>query len=251
MNEERGSYGTFDNGLNAGATQAEQMAAGVNQFDNATTAYMKVGDARLAADAALNAKLRAQAYYGHCVKAESPPRWKLIINLLLVVALAYACFAIYGSGKYRVAESSWVDLKSISIPANQLDGRRYNEPSLTPLFQPGTKLDDLYKACKTKNCQRPDIQAFDSYSRFAAHRETYENDLCSYYLPNTATAPEQVQPTWTIDRKASQCTVTNAGALRADVQARNKSYMLKIAVFAAIAIALLICINILTRRSNN
>ena len=246
MDEERGIYGTFNNGLNVGANQPEQMSAGVNQFDNATTAFVKVSNARLAADAALSAKLQAQGYYGHGVKAESPPPWKLIINLLLVVALAYACFAIYDSGKYRVAESSWVDLKNISV--NNLDGRKYNEPSLTPLFQPGTKLDDLYKACKTKNCQRPDIQAFDSYRRFAARPESYENDLCSYYLPNTATAPEQLQPTWTIERKASQCTVTNAGALRAEVQARNKSYMVKIAVFAAVMLSILAGLNILPRR---
>lgn len=249
MNEDRGNWGTFNNGLNAGANQAEQMTAGVNQFDNATTAYMKVGDARLAADAALTAKLQSQGYYGHGVKAASPPPWRLIINLLLMVALGYGCFVVYGSGKYRVAESSWVDLKSISV--NNLDGRKYEEPALLPLFQKGTNLDDLYRACKTKNCQRPDIQAFDAYRRFAAHPERYESDLCAYYLPSTGLAPDQLQPTWKIDRKASQCILTNAAAVKADVANRNSSYQMKIAVFAAIMLSILVGFNILFRPKKN
>lgn len=248
MSEERGMWGTFDNGLNLGANQAEQMAAGVNQFDSAMSASSKVFNTRMAADAALGDKLRAQGYYGHGVKAPSSPPWKLIINSLLVVALGWFCFTIYGSGQYRVADSSFVDLKSTSLPASQLDFRKYYQPALVPLFQPGTSLDDLYKACKTKNCQQPDIQAFDSYKRFAAHPDSYENDLCNYYLPNRGLMPEQLQPTWTLNRKLGSCIVANEPALRADIASRNKTYQVKIAVFAAVMLSILIGLNVLFRR---
>lgn len=249
MSEERGAWGTFENGLNLGANQAEQMAAGVNQSDSAVSASSKVFNTRMAADAALTAKLQAQGYYGHGVKAPSGPfPWRLIMNLLLVVALGWLCYTIYASGKYRVAESSWVDLKSTSLPANQLEFRRYNIPSLTPLFQPGTNLGDLYKGCKTKNCTKPDIQAFDSYKRFAAHPESYENDLCNYYLPNIGLAPEQLQPVWTLNRKLGSCIVANEPAMRADVAKLNKTYLTKIVVFAGIMFALIIGLNAFFRR---
>jgi hypothetical protein len=249
MNEERGVWGTFDNGLNLGASQAEQIAAGVNQFDSAVSASSKVFNTRMAADSALGDKLRAQGYYGHGVKSPSGPApWGLIVNLLVIAVIGWICYVTYGSGKYRVAESSWVNLKSVSVPINQLEGRKYNEPRLVPLFQPGTNLDDLYKGCKTKNCQNPDIQAFDSYRRFAAHPESYESDLCAYYLPSTGLAPEQLQPTWKIDRKFSQCTLTNARALNADVASRNTTYQVKIAVFAAVMLSILISLNLIFRR---
>lgn len=247
MSEERGAWGTFDNGLNLGANQAEQMAAGVNQFDSAMSASSKVFNTRMAADAALGDKLRAQGYYGHGVKAPSSPPWKLIINSLLVVALGWFCFTIYGSGQYRVADSNGVDLKSASLPAFAL-GQRTLSPSLAALFKPGTDLKAIYNGCKTKNCVNPDIFALDSFKRFAIHPETYENDLCNYFLQGTGQAPEQLQPTWAIDRKASYCTVTNTAALRADVASRNSSYQMKIAVFAAVMLSILIGLNLLFRQ---
>ena len=252
MNEEREIYGTFNNGLNVGANQAEQLASGVNPFDNATTAYLKVSNARIAADAAFNAKLQAQGYYGYGVKAPSGPfPWPIILNFLVLALLGWLFYITYQSGKYTYLGERWVPLKSASVPAKSLkDMQATNMLRISPLFTPGTPVQDIYKGCKTANCYEPDISAFDNFKKFAAHPDNYEGDLCNYYIGPTGYQPEQVQPIWKIDRKASTCVVKNFSVVRADVLAKNKTYMMKIAVFAAISLALLIGFNVLLRKSN-
>lgn len=256
MSEERGVWGTFENGLNTGANQAEQMAAGVNSMDSYNTASMKVTTARInannaqmAADVALNAKLVSQGYYGHGVKVDTPSKpapWGLIVNLLVIAIIAWLCYITYDSGKYKYTGTAWVPLKSTSVPAKYVESsRKYSMERLTSLFVPGTPLAPIYRGCKTVNCDQPDIFAFDQYKKFAAHPETYETDICNYYMTLTNYQPEQLQPIWTIDRKASTCVVSNFKAVYADVQSRNKTYLVKIALVAAVMLSILIGLNVL------
>lgn len=245
MSSERGPFGTFDQGLITGASHAEQMAAGVNQFDSATFADLKVMTARNAADATLNQKLIEQGYFRHGVQTpRSTLSWVRLLNLLVIGLIAWISYVTYSSEKYRVATSSNVDLKSSSLPLELLDSRKYYQPEFVHLFKQGTNLNDLYAACKNKNCKTPDIQAFDSYRKFAVRAETYESDLCKYLSNSVWVKPEQLQPNWKLDRKNSECQVTNLAMLRVDVKNRNQAYLINIAVFDALLIGLLIGLNV-------
>ena len=237
MDEERGIYGTFNNGLNAGANQAEQMAAGVNQFDNTYSASLKIHNARAAATQNQIEQARTGIYIPtHITQTTSGGSfpWSIILNILVGAILSWLFYITYQSGKYTYLGERWVPLKSASVQAKSLkDMQASNILRISPIFVPGTPIQDIYKGCKTANCYEPDISAFDQFKKFAAHPDTYEGDLCNYYIGPTGYQPDQVQPIWKIDRKASTCVVKNFSVVYADVLAKNKTYMMKIAVLPA------------------
>ena len=254
MSEERGAWGTYDNGVNVGASHTEQMGAGVNQYDDGFSATIKVNNMRMGQAREKLAQAEKALYAtGYIPPATAPTKfpWQIALNTIVLLLVAYFCYIVFQSGKYTYLGERWVPLKSASVPAKSLkDMQASNMLRISPIFVLGTPIQDIYKGCKTANCYEPDISAFDQFKKFAAHPDSYEGDLCNYYIGPTGYQPDQVQPIWKIDRKASTCVVKNFSVVYADVLAKNKTYMMKIAVFAAIALALLIGFNVLLRKSN-
>ena len=240
MNWERDGQGNYQGGLINGASTTEQHFAGVTPCDSLTSAYEKVEAARASSNAGSGATYApsygptggsGQHYYGPVYYSGSKFSLQRFFNVLMFGLILFVTYLVYDATSEKV-QPYRVGL-SIGYPGGTLNAKDLktlrDTKRLEFLYVEGTKVEDIWKKCKVKNCWMPDMQAFDAFKQFAKNPASYEHQICVEFGHTANTS--SVKPVWTVDRKNVDCLQTNINEVRKSVESHNRWSML----FAAIA----------------
>ena len=235
MSWERDGQGNFQGGLINGASSAEQHSAGVTPYDSLTSAYEKVEAARSSSNAGSGATYAqsygptagsGQQYYEPGSSGGSEFSFLGFFKVLMLGLILFVTYLVYDGTSEKV-QPYRVGL-SIGYPGGTMNAEALktmrNTKSLEFLYVEGTKVEDIWKKCKVKNCWMPDIKAFDAFKQFAKNPASYEHQICVEFghIANTSS----VKPVWMFDRKNVDCLQTNINEVRKSVESHNRWSML-------------------------
>ena len=231
MDSDRNNNGSFRGGLGGlGATDPEQVRAGVNPFDSESAASLKV----------IQARGQAVQFKGDEFDwLWSRSFWRMVGLAIFVVAPhLFVIFAVVTNAHYQFLadqhDASWVaklpafraseKFPKSDVTCNKwcVADRELTAQRLQVAFRGDMPWQQLWKTCGYPGCSLPSAAGLLAMRSYALHPERFEQDLCStlYGYPKNG-LPLYTEPLWRINPDSGVCSVVNMDVVSSRINKHN------------------------------